>query len=93
MNQTEGFVRTMMAALRACILALIGVSPALLHTQPAAAQDAFYQATESEIAGPAGSVIRKEPRLGAQQRGKSPDRHSDVHLTRVVRWPCPPLNH
>ena len=65
MNQTGGFVRTMMAVLRACILALIGVSPALLHTQPAAAQDAFYQAAESEIAGPAGSVIRKEPRLGA----------------------------
>jgi acetyl esterase/lipase len=30
-----------------------------------AAQDAFYQAGESEIAGPAGSLIRKEPRGGA----------------------------
>jgi acetyl esterase/lipase len=37
----------------------------LLHTDPAVAQEAFYQAAESEIAGPAGSVIRKEPRLGA----------------------------
>jgi acetyl esterase/lipase len=31
----------------------------------AVAQDAFYQATESEIAGPVGSLIRKEPRVGA----------------------------
>jgi acetyl esterase/lipase len=31
----------------------------------AVAQDAFYQATASEIAGPVGSLIRKEPRVGA----------------------------
>ena len=28
--------------------------------QPAAAQDAFYQATPAELAGPPGSVIRDE---------------------------------
>jgi acetyl esterase/lipase len=31
----------------------------------AEAQDAFYQASDSEIPGPAGSLIRKEPRFGA----------------------------
>jgi acetyl esterase/lipase len=31
----------------------------------AVAQDAFYQATASEIAAPVGSLIRKEPRVGA----------------------------
>jgi acetyl esterase/lipase len=38
---------------------------AVLRPSPAAAQDAFYQATDSEISGPVGSVIRKEPRVGA----------------------------
>ena len=32
---------------------------------PAAAQSAFYQASESDIAGPIGSLIREEPRAGA----------------------------
>jgi hypothetical protein len=31
----------------------------------AKAQDAFYQTTGREIAGPVGSLIRKEPRVGA----------------------------
>ena len=31
----------------------------------AGAEDAFYQATDSEIAGPIGSLIRHEPRIGA----------------------------
>jgi acetyl esterase/lipase len=32
---------------------------------PAAAQNAFYQAPENDIAGPIGSLIREEPRSGA----------------------------
>ena len=32
---------------------------------PAGAEDAFYRATDSEIAGPIGSLIRHEPRIGA----------------------------
>src|SRR5580704_9471361 len=32
---------------------------------PAASQNAFYQASESDIAGPIGSLIREEPRSGA----------------------------
>lgn len=38
---------------------------AVLCPSPAAAQSAFYQATDSEISGPVGSLIRKEPRVGA----------------------------
>ncbi|MGA8323454.1 MAG: alpha/beta fold hydrolase [Xanthobacteraceae bacterium] len=38
---------------------------AVLRPSPAAAQSAFYQATDSEISGPVGSLIRKEPRVGA----------------------------
>ncbi|MGA9895419.1 MAG: alpha/beta fold hydrolase [Xanthobacteraceae bacterium] len=37
----------------------------MLRPSPAAAQSAFYQATDSEISGPVGSLIRKEPRVGA----------------------------
>ena len=37
------------------------VVSALLSEQDAAAQGAFYQATEQEIAGPAGTLIRQEP--------------------------------
>lgn len=49
----------------ACALVLAGMCFALLQPSPAAAQGAFYQATDSEIAGPVGSLIRKEPRVGA----------------------------
>jgi acetyl esterase/lipase len=37
----------------------------VLGPLPAAAQNAFYQASESDIAGPVGSLIREEPRSGA----------------------------
>jgi acetyl esterase/lipase len=37
------------------------VVSALLSERDAAAQGAFYQATEQEIAGPAGTLIRQEP--------------------------------
>jgi acetyl esterase/lipase len=37
----------------------------VLFPSPAAAQGAFYRASVSEIAGPVGSLIRKEPRVGA----------------------------
>src|ERR1700685_1638972 len=36
-----------------------------LGSLPAASQHAFYQASESDIAGPTGSLIREEPRSGA----------------------------
>jgi acetyl esterase/lipase len=45
------------------LVALIGF--ALHGPSPAAAQGAFYRATDAEIAGPVGSLIRKEVRVGA----------------------------
>jgi acetyl esterase/lipase len=45
-------------ALAVCLIS--GLLPSM-----AVAQDAFYQATASEIAAPVGSLIRKEPRVGA----------------------------
>jgi acetyl esterase/lipase len=65
MSQRKVFVRAMWIVLWARALVLAGVCSALLHPSSAAAQDGFYQATGSEIAGPAGSLIRKEPRRGA----------------------------
>jgi acetyl esterase/lipase len=49
----------------AIVFLLAATCFALLRASPAVAQDAFYEATESEIAGPVGSLIRKEPRVGA----------------------------
>src|ERR1700733_6993222 len=55
----------MTARLCAWLLVLAGVCLIVLGPSPAAAQGAFYRATDSEIAGPVGSLIRKEPRVGA----------------------------
>jgi acetyl esterase/lipase len=57
-------VRTITTRLCACALVLADVL-AVLRPSAAAAQDAFYQATDNEIVGPVGSLIRKEPRVGA----------------------------
>lgn len=51
--------------LRACAFVLAGACSSLLPSPPARAQDAFYRTTDSEIAGPIGSLIRHEPRVGA----------------------------
>jgi acetyl esterase/lipase len=48
-----------------CALVLSGICLTVLGRSPALAQGAFYKATDSEIAGPVGSLIRKEPRVGA----------------------------
>ncbi len=48
-----------------CAVAFASVCCAALTSSPVAAQGAFYRATDSEIAGPVGSLIRKEPRVGA----------------------------
>ena len=48
---------------RAFILAATAF--ALCQSSLVAAQDAFYQATDSEVKGPVGGLIRKEPRVGA----------------------------
>jgi acetyl esterase/lipase len=58
-------VHTIATRLCACPLVLAVLSVAVLCTSPAAAQGAFYQATDSEIARPVGSLIRKETRIGA----------------------------
>jgi acetyl esterase/lipase len=58
-------VHTIATRLCACALVLTGISVAVFCASPAAAQGAFYQATDSEIAGPVGSLIRKETRIGA----------------------------
>jgi acetyl esterase/lipase len=52
-------------SLRACAFVLVGACSSLLPSPPARAQDAFYRTTDSEIAGPIGSLIRHEPRVGA----------------------------
>lgn len=49
----------------ACALVFASISFAVLRPSSASAQGAFYKATDSEIAGPVGSLIRKEPRVGA----------------------------
>jgi acetyl esterase/lipase len=58
-------VRTIRTRLWARAFVLAATCFAVLRPSLAAAQDAFYQATDSEISGPVGSVIRKEPRVGA----------------------------
>ena len=47
------------------VLAGIGIGIALCGLSPAAAQGAFYRTSDSEVAGPVGSLIRKETRVGA----------------------------
>src|SRR3984885_2709005 len=46
-------------------IVLAGVGMALHGSSPVAAQGAFYRATDAEIAGPVGGLIRKETRVGA----------------------------
>ena len=58
-------MRTITTRFLARAFVLAAACLAVLRPSPAAAQDAFYQATDSEISGPVGSVIRKEPRVGA----------------------------
>jgi acetyl esterase/lipase len=58
-------VQTTATRLLACALIVTSGYLAALRSSPAAAQGAFYQATDGEIAGPVGSLIRKEPRVGA----------------------------
>ena len=58
-------MRGLATRLGAGILILVGIGLALLGPSPAAAQGAFYRASDSEIAGPVGSLIRKESRVGA----------------------------
>ena len=55
----------MATRLCACTLVFAGLCLAALHPSAVAAQGAFYRATDSEIAGPVGTLIRKEPRVGA----------------------------
>jgi acetyl esterase/lipase len=55
----------MATRLCACVLVLASFCLAVLCPSPVAAQGAFYRASDSEIAGPVGSLIRKEPRVGA----------------------------
>lgn len=56
-------VHTIASKFLACALVLASLG--VLFASPAAAQGAFYSASVSEIAGPVGSLIRKEPRVGA----------------------------
>jgi acetyl esterase/lipase len=58
-------MRSIATILRVCTLSSVVCSFATFHPSLAVAQDAFYQATDSEIAGPVGTLIRKEPRVGA----------------------------
>jgi dipeptidyl aminopeptidase/acylaminoacyl peptidase len=58
-------MRTITTRLGTCALVLAGIFAAAPYSSPADAQDAFYQATNSEIAGPVGTLIRKELRVGA----------------------------
>jgi acetyl esterase/lipase len=58
-------VRTIRTRPSACAVILASICLSVLRLSPAAARDAFYQATEREIAGPVGSLIRQEPRAGA----------------------------
>ena len=58
-------MRTITTRLWACVLVLAATGLAVVRPSPAAAQGTFYQATDSEITGPVGSLIRKEPRVGA----------------------------
>jgi hypothetical protein len=62
-------VHTIATRLCACPLVLAVLSVAVLCTSPAAAQGAFYQATDSEIARPVGSLIRKETPHRSSRRG------------------------
>lgn len=48
-----------------CALAVASICVAVACPSPAAAQSAFYRATDGEIGGPVGGLIRKERRVGA----------------------------
>ena len=55
-----------LVAMKFCAYVVIFVNTVyVLGTLPAAAQNAFYQASESATSGPIGSLIREEPRSGA----------------------------
>ena len=58
-------MRPIATRLSICALVLAGMCAAASYPSPADAQDAFYHATDSEIAGPVGTLIRNEPRVGA----------------------------
>src|ERR1700691_5569236 len=58
-------VRRLATRLVAGVLVLAGIGVGLLGPSPAAAEGAFYRASDSEVAGTVGSLIRKEPRVGA----------------------------
>src|ERR1700691_3502620 len=57
--------RLLATSLGAGMLVLAGIAMALRGAPLAAAQGAFYRASDNEIAGPGGSLIRKEIRVGA----------------------------
>jgi acetyl esterase/lipase len=57
--------RRLATRLVAGVLVVAGIGLGLLGPSPAAAQGAFYRVSDSEIAGPVGSLIRKETRVGA----------------------------
>src|SRR5580692_10672729 len=58
-------MRGLAIRLVASAIVLAGVGMALHGSLPVAAQGAFYRATDAEIAGPVGGLIRKEVRVGA----------------------------
>jgi pimeloyl-ACP methyl ester carboxylesterase len=58
-------VRISSVKLGAYAFIFINIATAALWLSSAAAQGAFYKASDSEIAGPVGSLIRDEPRAGA----------------------------
>jgi pimeloyl-ACP methyl ester carboxylesterase len=57
--------------LRVLLAMAVGFGQLSFASGPADAQDAFYQATAAEIAGPVGTLIRKEPRIGAAAGAKA----------------------
>ena len=58
-------MHTIAARFLACALVVPSLCLGALSASPATAQGAFYRASVGEIAGPVGSLIRKEPRVGA----------------------------
>jgi hypothetical protein len=70
--------------LRVLLAMAVGFGQLSFASGPADAQDAFYQATAAEIAGPVGTLIRKEPRIGALQAPR-PTRFSIDRPSRTDR--------
>ena len=59
-------MRLVAMKLWACVVIFVVTVHVGLGSSPAASQNVFYQASENDIAGPIGSLIREEPHFAGR---------------------------